>query len=76
VVELTSPSLLELKIFDTAGELVYETQTQGAPGLNTLSWNLRNLSGRSVANGLYVYWFEVVQGFKPQDQTGKVLVLR
>jgi hypothetical protein len=76
VVGLTISSPIELKIFDTAGELVYESQAQGAPGPNTLSWNLRNLSGRSVANGLYVYWFEVVQGFKPQDQTGRVLVLR
>jgi hypothetical protein len=73
---LATSSVIELKIFDTAGELVYETQAQGAPGLNSLSWNLRNLSGRSAANGLYVYWFEVAQGFKPQDQTGRVLVLR
>ena len=76
VVQLTAASSIQLKIYDIAGELVYAAGVQGTAGANTMVWNLKNQSGRPVADGLYVYWLEAPRGLNPSDQVGRVLVVR
>jgi hypothetical protein len=75
LVTLNSPSLINLSLYDVAGELIYKTSVQGNAGLNTISWNLQNQSGQKVASGLYVYYIQMPQGFPLRNPYGKVLVL-
>ncbi|HBR09843.1 TPA: hypothetical protein DD712_01130 [Candidatus Acetothermia bacterium] len=43
-----------LRIFNIAGRLVFEEQRLD-PGGGELEWNLRNMEGQSLANGLYIF---------------------
>ena len=72
---LTSPSQISLGLYDVAGELVYKTSIQGNAGLNSISWDLQNLSGQKVASGLYVYFIQIAQGFPFPNPRGKILIL-
>jgi len=52
------PTLLEVTIFNVAGEKICDLQTDAAGNLEmSLDWNLKNESGYDVASGVYLaYW--------------------
>jgi len=58
------------------GEHVLEKEASGNLGLNVLTWDLKNFSGRSVASGLYLYSLEVDDGSEKVRKIGKIAIIR
>jgi hypothetical protein len=51
-----------IKIFNVAGELVYEKTIQNAD--KKFLWDVRNNSGKKIASGVYVYYITTSDGKK------------
>jgi hypothetical protein len=68
--------MIILVIYDTAEEIVYETQVQGSLGLNTITWDARNQQGQVLANGLYIYYVQAGDSGSGEKATGKIRVKR
>ncbi|HAD81233.1 MAG: hypothetical protein A2509_06360 [Candidatus Edwardsbacteria bacterium RIFOXYD12_FULL_50_11] len=66
----------ELKIYTVAGRLIKTFKGGLTSGVRTFGWDLRDESGRGVANGVYFYKVTVSQGGKVKERTGKMAVLR
>ena len=64
-------SHIELRIFNIAGELVYNTDADTPSG--ELSWDVVNNSGQKLASGVYIYIITDNQGHK---KMGKFAVIR
>ncbi|HDR06391.1 MAG TPA: M28 family peptidase, partial [Candidatus Coatesbacteria bacterium] len=58
-----------LRVFDIAGNLVYETHSSGFE----LEWDVRNTAGRELAAGVYLYHITTPQG---DAVTAKLAVIR
>jgi hypothetical protein len=65
------PIQCEIRIFNVAGDLIWEYQHNG-PGGN-IDWDVRNQSGEDVASGIYVYKIEDPGGGKVY---GRLVVIR
>jgi len=74
-VNLNQAGRIELSLFTIMGERVYQTSVQGNAGVNSLGWNLQNLSGSPVVSGLYLYQVAVQNDTRTVTQTGKVAVI-
>lgn len=61
----------KLRIFNVAGELVYDTEGDSPTG--ELVWNVKNKNGESVASGVYIYLLADEFGHRAK---GKVAVIR
>lgn len=84
----TNSSLIDdvtVKIYDTSGQLVTDyVKDDGTPdlkaqGVHEYRWDLRNKSGRRVANGVYIAKIEVRDPYdwnKKYKYTQKIAVLR
>jgi len=66
---LTSHS--KLRIYNIAGELVYDTETDTPIG--ELAWNVKNNGGENVASGVYIY---VLSNDLGHQKIGKLAVVR
>lgn len=75
LVNLNQAGRIELSLFTIMGERVYQTSVQGNAGVNSLGWNLQNLSGSPVVSGLYLYQVAVQNDTRTVTQTGKVAVI-
>ncbi len=65
------PSEITLRIYDVAGDLLFDkhyTNTQGGT-----TWNGKDNGGHYLASGIYIYFLEDTDGNK---KTGKISVLR
>jgi len=62
---------LELDLFSVTGEKVAAINTEGAIGMNTLTWDLTNASKSQVASGLYIYLLRAGD----LTQSGKVVLI-
>ncbi|MBU0952538.1 MAG: carboxypeptidase regulatory-like domain-containing protein [Elusimicrobia bacterium] len=64
-----------LKIFNIAGELVFDNVKANDAAVDTLIWDTKNKSGEKVASGVYVYLLT-----NPKDSTdkkiGKLAIIR
>lgn len=60
-----------IKIFNVAGEMVYEKSVQG--NSNFYLWNARNNSGSKIASGVYIYYITSESG---QKIKGKIAIER
>ena len=54
-VTLAQPGGIEIVLYNILGERVVTLDQPGSAGLNRVEWDLKNLSGTSVAAGLYLY---------------------
>jgi hypothetical protein len=71
---LLEPAIVQLALFNVAGEEVYQATLEGSVGENSFTWDLRNLSGSPVASGIYVYEIEIQDGSSAQAHKGKIAV--
>lgn len=65
VFKLASAAAVTLKIFDAAGDLVWEKElaaAQTAAGNNTVKWDGRNKAGKTAGNGTYFYTVKSAEG--------------
>ena len=76
LVTLDRTSQVTLDIYDLTGEQVYEAQTEGQSGTNTVLWNLQNQMGETAASGLYVYRIQAQDGGTDDALTGKIVLMR
>lgn len=60
----------DVKITDIAGNLVYQTTSNGG----TATWNGKTLSGEDVASGVYMIW--TATNTEKNKKVGKVTVIR
>ena len=74
-INLNSPALVKLTLFSVTGERVFNIQEQSNAGNSSLSWNIQNNGGQSVASGLYIYLLSITGAGIDQTLSGKVLVL-
>ena len=59
---VSSPGLIEFKLFDIAGRLVADQIVlSSAPGRHKISWDGRDRFGKFVASGVYYYQFKLDQ---------------
>lgn len=75
-VNLNAPSQINLTLFTLTGEKVFNFQTMGGTGRNSLAWNLQNVSGQAVASGLYFYYLQVSGNRVSETRAGKILIIR
>ncbi len=73
-VVLAKPAKVNLNIFTSTSELVYQTSLEGIAGSNNLTWDLKNGVKSGVADGLYVYVVRADDGERSVTQTGKIAV--
>jgi hypothetical protein len=73
-INISFPSTVTLTVFTLLGREVYQESWQLASD-GTISWNLTDIQGATVANGLY-YLKVQVSGNQPLVKVLKVLVLR
>lgn len=72
-ITMNSPNRLNLKIYNTKGETVWQTvQDIGNPGIINLPWNGMDISGNAVATGLYFYRVEIGE----QTHTGRIIRIK
>ena len=69
------PENTNIKILDTAGNLVFETNVTEGQGLNggKIVWNKRNLRGTKVASGIYIVLLATQDG--SESQTTKIAII-
>jgi FlgD Ig-like domain len=70
---LTQPTNTSLYIFTLAGELIYKQTVSTHAGINSTTWNGRNVSGTIVPNG--VYYYQLVANNKSIG-SGNIIVLK
>jgi len=64
------PGYVTIYIFDLNGRLI--RALEGDPEYGALRWDLKDLKGRVVANGIYLYTIR----YKNQQKTGKIAIIR
>ncbi len=64
------PGFVTIYIFDLNGRLI--RSLEGDPEYGALRWDLKDLKGRVVANGIYLYTIR----YKNQQKTGKIAIIR
>ncbi len=62
------PTIATVYIYTVAGELVRMLETSNG----TVTWNLRNDAGKSVAEGIYVYYVPEAPG----EKIGKIAIIK
>ncbi len=69
------PENTNVKILDSAGNLVFETNTKQGQNLNggKVVWNKRNLAGRKVASGIYIVLLTTKDG--SETSTTKIAII-
>jgi flagellar hook assembly protein FlgD len=69
---------VRLKIYDTAGHLVadHDTFDFASTKQGRFRWDLRNNSGRVVANGAYFYKLEITKNGRTFKKRGTFAVMR
>ncbi|MDD3145866.1 MAG: FlgD immunoglobulin-like domain containing protein, partial [Candidatus Riflebacteria bacterium] len=69
---------VQLNIYDTAGHRVadFDTFEFSTKNKGRIRWDLRNNSGKIVANGVYFYKLEVTSGGRTLKKRGKFAVMR
>jgi len=65
------PSMIRVRIFNAAGEMVYEYE--GASENGRWQWSLQNKNDEKVASGIYFYVLTTPEG---ETKTGKIGVVR
>ena len=65
----TGSGTATLKLYNLAGEFVWEAQRDITKGQNPIQWNLTNTSGSTVKNGIYIYIIHITL----QDGTNQVI---
>ncbi len=73
-IDISSPSMVTLTVFTLYGREIYQESLERASD-GTISWNLADLQGTTVANGVYYLKIQV-NGNQPLVKVLKVLVLR
>jgi len=70
--------VVKLKIYDTAGHRVadFDTFDFASQKSGRIRWDMRNNSGKEVANGVYFYQLEVNSGGRTLKKRGKFAVMR
>jgi hypothetical protein len=56
--QLSSPSVVAIRVFDVTGTAVWSETLQASQtqaGTNNIDWNLTNSAGQKLASGLYIY---------------------
>lgn len=74
-VNLSSSARIDLTLYTLTGERVFNLETQGNPGMNTLTWAVQNNAHEPVASGLYLFYLQVSGDGTTETKTGKVLIL-
>ena len=74
-INLDSPAKILLNLYTVAGEGVYSTVIEGAPGEDSCVWLLKNSGNLPVASGIYIYAVRVEGPAGTATRVGKVLVL-
>lgn len=69
---------VRLRIYDTAGHKVADFETYDFVSLTSgrIRWDLRNDSGKTVANGVYFYKLTISKGGQMFKKRGKFAVMR
>ncbi|MEW6041408.1 MAG: gliding motility-associated C-terminal domain-containing protein, partial [Elusimicrobiota bacterium] len=67
-------SKANIKIYNIAAELVYETDETDGNGINL--WNTENKDGDKVASGLYIYYITNPDDTKMKPVKGKFTIVR
>lgn len=69
---------VQLSIYDTAGHRVadFDTFEFSTKNKGRIRWDMRNNSGKVVANGVYFYKLEVTSGGRTLKKRGKFAVMR
>jgi len=65
----------EIKIFNINGRLVYEKLLKGISS-DKFEWNLKNISGNTIANGIYIYLITAERGEQSVSVHGKFAIER
>lgn len=70
--------IVSVRIYDTAGHKVASFETDDFASLTSgrFRWDLRNDSGKTVANGVYFYKLSISKGGQTFKKRGKFAVLR
>jgi hypothetical protein len=76
IYELCDVSDVKVRIYTISGEVVVELTQQGLPGNNSIYWDTKNKAGKGVANGVYIYSLEAVNGNQKKKAWGKLAVLK
>jgi hypothetical protein len=64
---------IRVQVFDLSGRLVYEEEKAGSE----LDWHTEDLSGRALANGVYLYQVQMkLDGAWTTTDLGKIAILR
>ena len=62
-----------IRIYDLAGDLVFSENFEPLTELrNYYSWNAKNITGKNIASGMYLYFIKVGNDYKK----GKLAVIR
>jgi len=66
-----------VSVYTVSGEKVTEIDAQGKYGVNSITYNLTNSSGRRIASGIYIYKIEIksISG-NEQNTFGKFAVVK
>jgi len=69
---------VRLRIYDTAGHKVadFETSDFVSTTKGRIRWDMRNDSGKAVANGVYFYQLNISKGGQTFKKRGKIAVMR
>jgi hypothetical protein len=73
-INVSSPSTVSLTVFTMASKKIFE-QTWNVTSNTSISWNLNDSQGGTLANGVY-YLRIVVKGSQPLTKILKVMLLR
>ncbi len=79
--QLSKGAVVQLEVFSQAGERIWEMSIPYGDNLgrNEVEWNLKNMRGKSLESGLYIYKISAYEsgGSAPSDFTlGKFAVMR
>lgn len=72
-----SPTDIQIRVFTTAGRLIYERIERGLlGGYHQLPWNGIDAEGSSLANGVYLYKLIAANGSGKAEELGRLVRLR
>ena len=72
-----SPTDIQIRVFTTAGRLIYERIERGLlGGYHQLPWNGVDAEGSSIANGVYLYKLIAANGEGKAEELGRLVRLR
>ena len=78
VVEFTKdPDLAELEVYQPSGILVFKKKIMDLKeGRNIIEWDIKDLNGKPVPNGVYLYVLKARKGILEIKEKGKMAVLK